>query len=134
MGDKHRESLRAAARERSAANREKNRARDEKIVEDYSENFMSMNEIAAKHLISKDTVKAILVDFGAEIRPRGWTRASQILRDNIEKAVKEYESGMTRDALAAKWSVSNSTMSLELVKAGVKMRPRPGHQTKYTFN
>lgn len=134
MGDKQKEALRASARERSAANREKNRARDEKIVEDYSENFMSMVEIGAKYLISKDTVKAILSDFGAEIRPRGWTRASQILRDNIEKAIEEYKSGMTRDALAAKWNVSNSTMSSELIKAGVKMRPRPGHQTKYTFN
>lgn len=76
----------------------------------------------------------VLDEQGVNIRPRGLTRETHILRTNLATIKKEYvEDRMGLREIGLKWNVSQRTVGRVLRENGVTIRPA-ARQTKYAFN
>lgn len=121
--DEHRKKLSDAVRAAYVRKREANYERDQRMIKEYVEDWMTIRELAEKYGTTKPTITSILNYYDTPIRGNRETKASIRLENNLEQIIEDYKGGMSRLKVAKKWDVAESTLSRALRDADVEMRP-----------
>ncbi|GEM_PF-3141185 len=99
-----------------------NRLDKNEIVNLYTLEGQTQEDIADKLDISQPMVSKYLKDLGVKTRPRG--RPSKISDETVKKFVELYEEGWTIKEISERYGVYRTTVSKKLKEKGLKLRRR----------